>query len=123
MVTLFVSNFLLALVNHHSLFISDSLFCYSAFLAIVLFGSKFLNTKIPNQLAGLVSAALTFWLWTNFGTWLFGGIYSFSLHGLIECYIAALPFLRNTLIGSLLWFFPILVCMTKHPKEIKNAII
>jgi uncharacterized protein DUF6580 len=35
--------------------------------------------------------------------WAFSGMYAHDLHGLMHCYVAALPFLQNTVIGDLSW--------------------
>lgn len=60
--------------------------------------------------AGL--ASVSFFLISNFGTWAFTAWYAPSVAGLIECYVAALPFLRYTLAGDLVFsaaFFGIYV--------------
>jgi hypothetical protein len=55
----------------------------------------------------LVPAALTgsllFFVTTNFAVWAFSGMYPQTMDSLIACYIAALPFLKNTIAGDLLW--------------------
>jgi hypothetical protein len=51
----------------------------------------------------ILSCSLLYFLVTNFAVWAFGGIYPHSLAGLIECYIAALPFLHQTAAGDLFW--------------------
>jgi hypothetical protein len=51
--------------------------------------------------AGL--ASVSFFLLSNFGTWAFSNWYAPTASGLIECYVAALPFLRYTLAGDLLF--------------------
>ena len=58
--------------------------------------------------AGLVSSLL-FFIVTNFGVWAFGNgtVYPLTPSGLIECYVMALPYLRNTLI-SMAIFLPVL---------------
>ncbi|MBT4868057.1 MAG: hypothetical protein HON53_23385 [Planctomycetaceae bacterium] len=57
---------------------------------------------------GLVSATL-FFLVTNFGVWLVGGgsFYPMTADGLATCYVAGIPFFRNSLI-SLAVFCPLL---------------
>jgi hypothetical protein len=50
--------------------------------------------------------ALGFWLWTNFGTWLMtSDLYPKTFQGLVDCFIAGLPFLKNSLIASLAYSF------------------
>jgi hypothetical protein len=57
--------------------------------------------------AGLICcalvASLAFFFVTNFATWMFGQIYTHSWAGLVHCYIQALPFLRYTLTGDLVF--------------------
>lgn len=52
--------------------------------------------------AGLVSS-IFFFVVTNFGVWLVGNIYSKTIPGLLNCYLMAIPFFRNTLIGDLFY--------------------
>lgn len=50
-----------------------------------------------------LSGSLLFFVTTNFAVWAFSGIYPQTTDGLIACYIAALPFLKNTIAGDLFW--------------------
>lgn len=50
-----------------------------------------------------VLASLLFYLITNFGVWMQGGLYEPTLQGLIQSYANAIPFFRNTLIGDLFY--------------------
>lgn len=101
--SLLLSDLVLAYAYGYSILGSWSLFTYSGFL-LIAFLSSFVK-KINNlRLFGLlICSSLGFWLWTNFGTWLCSGLYSKNLTGLSACYIAALPFLRNQLIGDVAW--------------------
>ena len=51
---------------------------------------------------GILSVVF-FYLFTNFGWWLTFEMYPLTLQGLIECYIAGLPFLKNQLFSSLIF--------------------
>jgi len=51
----------------------------------------------------LLSSSLSFFLVTNFAVWAFSPMYTANAGGLLKCYIAALPFLQNTLCGDLFW--------------------
>ena len=44
-----------------------------------------------------------FFVTSNFAVWMFSGIYARDIAGLVKCYIAALPFFQNTLMGDLFW--------------------
>jgi hypothetical protein len=51
----------------------------------------------------VLSSSLLFFATTNFAVWAFSGMYAHDLHGLVHCYVAALPFLGNTVAGDMLW--------------------
>ena len=51
----------------------------------------------------LLSSSLTFFLVTNAAVWAFTPMYAPNWTGLIECYVAALPFLQNMIAGDLFW--------------------
>lgn len=79
-------------------------FVYGSFLLTGLIG---LWLKKQNKgkylIAGVLLSSITFFLITNFGVWLMGGMYVKNLSGLIECYTLAIPFYRNTVVGDLLY--------------------
>jgi hypothetical protein len=50
-----------------------------------------------------LACSLIFFATTNFAVWAFSGMYAHDLAGLVRCYIAALPFLQNTIIGDMFW--------------------
>jgi hypothetical protein len=51
----------------------------------------------------MLVSSLAFFLVTNFAVWAFGSMYAASAGGLITCYVAALPFLKYTIAGDLVW--------------------
>lgn len=63
--------------------------------------SKFAFGIIGSQLAGIIST-LFFFVWTNFGVWLIGNMYSKDFSGLALSYVNAIPFLNNQLVGNLI---------------------
>ncbi|MBI4211863.1 MAG: hypothetical protein HY540_04415 [Deltaproteobacteria bacterium] len=50
-----------------------------------------------------LASSVLFFTVTNFGVWAFSGMYSKSAAGLATCYIAALPFFQNSLMGDALY--------------------
>ncbi|WP_337864553.1 DUF6580 family putative transport protein [Ignavibacterium sp.] len=77
---------------------------YVSFAVIVLIGMVLLKkVSVKNVIAASVTASLSFFIITNFGVWAFGTMYPKNITGLIECYIAAIPFIQNTLIGDLFY--------------------
>jgi hypothetical protein len=65
-----------------------------------------LGTRIPRRYsfrhvaAAGVGGALAFFLITNFGAWLTGTTYAKTWAGLVECYVAGIPYFRNSLVGT-----------------------
>lgn len=93
-----------------SMFLSDLVlglhgtmpFVYGAMIATVFIGFLLRKTDSPLKilLAGLSSSVL-FFIVTNFGVWLVGDFYPKTLNGLSQCYLMALPFFQNSLLGDL----------------------
>src|SRR5690242_19445258 len=53
--------------------------------------------------ATMVRCSVLFFLLSNGAVWTFSGMYSLTWQGLVQCYVAALPFLEKTVLGDLLW--------------------
>jgi len=85
-------------------FTPDLFFTWSFYAAAVLLGSLL---KDRLNVARLASASLAgsvgFFLFSNFAVWAVWNMYPMTLAGLGACYVAALPFFRNALVGDLLW--------------------
>ena len=84
------------------LFNAHSLWVYGSIAVIALIGIGLLKkvtwTKV---LGGALSATAVFFLVTNFGSWLSNPVYTKDISGLMQSYVAGLPFLRNSIIGNL----------------------
>ena len=64
--------------------------------------SLFLNKNFTFRMLGSFLGACIFFIVTNFGVWL-SGMYDFSLSGLYECYVMAIPFFTYSIISTLLF--------------------
>ena len=53
--------------------------------------------------AVMLPCSLIFFAASNFAVWAFSGMYPPNWAGLTQCYIAALPFLQNTVAGDMFW--------------------
>ena len=85
-------------------FYSITPFVYASFALIVGLGRWLRRRKDFSRTAfAALAGALLFFVVTNFGVWVLGGLYPQTLAGLGDCYVAALPFFRNTLVSSLLY--------------------
>lgn len=80
------------------------LFVYGSFILSVFLGFWLKgNKKWQNVLASSAFCALMFFIITNFAVWLFTPWYAKSAFGLAQCYVMALPFLRNSLLGDVFY--------------------
>ena len=57
----------------------------------------------PVAIGGALATSLIFFVTTNLAVWAFSGMYSLDGAGLLQCYTAALPFLKYTVAGDLFW--------------------
>src|ERR1039458_9178733 len=80
-------------------------FIYASFLIAVWIGSRLRRTENPGWIgAAAIAGSVQFFLLSNFGTWLApGSQYGHTLAGLVNCYIAAIPFFRNTMVSDLVY--------------------
>jgi len=90
--------------NGFSLFAGYQFWSFLSILGIVGVG-YFLLKKInfKNVLGSAFVAALLFFVVSNFGVWLTGFLYPKTLSGLLECYVAAIPFFHWNLIGNIFY--------------------
>jgi hypothetical protein len=87
-------------VNPFPGFHSGMWYVYGAFLLISLVGFWIRRSfSIPRLALGTLVTSLVFFIVTNFGVWL-SGWYGYTLEGLSACYIAAIPFYRNQVLGD-----------------------
>jgi hypothetical protein len=77
-----------------------------AFVGYIALGWWFLRrTESPLVIGGVtLSAGLCFFLITNFLSWVNQAQpYGYSLEGLLDCYVAGIPFHRGTLVGDVIF--------------------
>ncbi|WP_374079047.1 DUF6580 family putative transport protein [Bdellovibrio bacteriovorus] len=77
-------------------------FVYIGFTAIVLLGWTLREHKSVVRIGtlSLVTSSL-FFLISNFGVWVMEGMYAPTWAGLVQCYVAAIPFFDNQIYGDL----------------------
>ena len=77
---------------------------YFSVALIVMLGMLTLQRRSALRVAAVaVASSILFFLITNFGMWLFSGIYPQTMMGLEACFIAAIPFFQNTIAGDLFY--------------------
>lgn len=81
-------------------------FVYAGFAAVVGVGFLLRNKVNALNLTGaILGGSLAFYLISNFGVWATSTMYPKSLMGLIECYVAGIPFIKWTLVGNFIYSF------------------
>lgn len=103
-----------------SLFLSDLIlgfhntmvFTYLGFAVIGLLNLQFfsknlsevVNLKKSQQIFSMLgvslSGSLVFFVISNFGVWFSTAMYAKNVAGLVQCFVAALPFLQNQMLGD-----------------------
>ena len=93
---------------------------YGSFLISVLLGRTFLrDTSNPAKIAGVaLVGSVQFFLLTNLASWwAMSSLYARTPTGLMECYIAALPFFGRTVLADLFYtgvLFTVYALMTRR---------
>lgn len=98
LIIMFLSDLVLGL--HNTLF-----FVYGSFMLMSGIGYWLKNHySAKNVIVSALSGSILFFLITNFGVWLTSaGFYPMTLEGLTTCYVAAIPFFQNSLLGDLVF--------------------
>tara|TARA_Y100001970_G_C13844134_1_gene655953 strand:+ start:138 stop:626 length:489 start_codon:yes stop_codon:yes gene_type:complete len=83
--------------------------------SVVLIGllSNYFYKNIYYRVSGALIGAVIFYITTNFGVWI-NGSYGYNFNGLINCYIAAIPFFTYTVISTI--FYSSILEMLIHLK-------
>ncbi len=77
---------------------------YGCFLLMVALGIYLKKHKKWYTIGGsAILSAIIFFVVTNFAVWVFTFWYPRTFSGLIQCYIMAIPFFKNTLLGNLFY--------------------
>jgi len=80
------------------------LLVWVAFAVVALIGRWLRNrVSVRNVLAAALAGPTAFFLISNFAVWLGWQMYPPTWEGLLACYVAGLPFFRNSLLSSVLF--------------------
>lgn len=97
LLAMFLSDLLLGL--HEGMW-----YVYLGFVAIVGMGFLLQNkVKVKNVLIASIGASSAFFVITNFGVWTMGYMYPLTTAGLLQSYVAAIPFFQNAILGDLVY--------------------
>ena len=94
-------------------FYENVIFVYVSLLLITFVFYKISNKiNFKNLFIYSFAGSLIFFIVSNFGVWALGspGVYDIAyeknLHGLVECYILAIPFFGNTFLSTVIFAYP-----------------
>src|SRR6266849_2890739 len=77
---------------------------YGSFLLVVCLGFLLQRKRSALRIGGAaLASSIVFFVVTNFGVWAFESLYPKTAAGLLACYVAAIPFFQNTLVGDALY--------------------
>ena len=94
---LFISDLVLGLHN-------SMIFVYAGFALTVVIGFRLQKrVNVTNTAFAVVASSVLFFLLTNFGAWLTSGLYAKTAAGLMQAYVAGIPFFQNSLLGNLVY--------------------
>jgi len=80
---------------------AETLVVYASFALIVCMGFWLRKRRTLLPIAGVtLASSVQFFITTNLGVWAFSSLYPKTTEGLLACYVAAIPFFRNTLLGD-----------------------
>tara|TARA_Y100000590_G_scaffold213372_1_gene241794 strand:- start:60892 stop:61410 length:519 start_codon:yes stop_codon:yes gene_type:complete len=114
---LFVSLFISDLII--GLYTNMILVYFSIFIIAYIFFKNFKMVNYKNLfIAGLIGS-LIFFLISNFGVWLLGSLYEKNFSGLINCYVLAIPFFKNTFLSTIFYSYLTFFSLDFLKKKIK----
>jgi hypothetical protein len=110
----FFSNTMLAyLVPLAAMLLSDLIlgfhstvwYVYAGVVLTVFIGSMLKHITFFKVGLAAVLASIAFYLITNFGAWLHHDMYPQNMNGLLQAYVAGIPFLRNALVANIIFSY------------------
>jgi hypothetical protein len=101
------------------------IFVYAGFALTVAVGVLLKRrVTITNTAFATVASSLIFFLLTNFGVWMTSALYAKSAAGLMQAYVAGIPFFQNSLLGNLVYsavIFGGYAFLQRHVAVLKQA--
>lgn len=83
-------------------FHATAVYVYAAVALITIIG--FLTEQKVSQIAvHSLAGSILFFVITNLGVWMTGNLYPQTFQGLVDCYVMAIPFFSNQVLGDLFY--------------------
>ena len=90
-------------------FYSGMEWVYAANVCMTMVGWLFRDSSSVRTLSGGFVASTIFFVISNLGVWYSGGLYPHTLDGLKQCFVMALPFFKNQMLGDMIYLSAFLV--------------
>ena len=104
LVALLLSDYVVIQVLYGGKYSWFSPYSWAGFLLVGMIGWALRNRiSYATVAAGSFAGSVVFFLVSNFGVWAGWRLYPATWSGLATCYLAALPFFRNTVLGDLIY--------------------
>jgi hypothetical protein len=99
----FLVPFLALLLSDFLIGLHDTMiYVYAGFALTVVIGFWIRQKLNVSRIAfAVIVSSLLFFVISNFGAWLSSGLYPMTTDGLMQAYIAAIPFFQNSLLGNM----------------------
>lgn len=99
-------------------FHSTIMFTWGSIILIGLMAKYFVKSTIF-RISGALTAAILFFILTNFGVWLIG-YYGYNFEGLILCYTLAIPFFISSVLSTFIFSMLIEFVLSFYKEELKK---
>ena len=101
----FLITFLALLLSDFILGLHDTmLYVYAGFALTVVIGFWIRkNMNFGRITIAVVGSSVLFFIISNFGAWFTSGLYPMTIDGLMQAYVAAIPFFQNSLLGNIVF--------------------
>jgi hypothetical protein len=103
------------------------LFTWGSIMLISLVGMRLPKFSMGTALGGTIAGTLAFFAITNFGVWMVGidhtaatPMYPHTAAGLVACYVSALPFLVNSLLGNTVFIGALMAVRSLVAAQVKE---
>jgi hypothetical protein len=104
-------------------FHNTMIFVYVGFALTVCIGIWLQrNITVANVVISAVTASVLFFVITNLGAWMTWALYPMTMDGLMQAYVAGIPFFQNSLLGNLVFtgvlFGGYALVLSRYPRAV-----
>ena len=110
--------------NRYGYFVTvDHVVTWTWYLGVLLVGARLVGNalSVPRAMTASLAASVSFFLASNFAVWAVWGMYPKTWAGLGACYVAAVPFFRNSIVSETLCT-AVVICVARYSERLTPAI-